>query len=93
MSFTQENKTNVLYCDGCEKHCKFGVKIEEDRFFPTIGGTKIDFFRDENDRTRVAGLSGYDLWREGIKESLHQKIYMLDMARKIAKVCDHYKTR
>lgn len=93
MSFTQENKTNVLHCDGCEKRCKFGVEIEEDRFFPTIGGTKIDFFQDENDNTQVTGCSGCWLWNKGIKESLHQKNYMLDMARKIAKVCDHYKTR
>ena len=31
MSFTQENKTNISICDGCEKRCKLGYYEETEQ--------------------------------------------------------------
>ena len=31
MSFTQENKTNICICDGCEKRCKLGYYEETEQ--------------------------------------------------------------
>lgn len=31
MTFTQENKTNICICDGCEKRCKLGYYEETEQ--------------------------------------------------------------
>ncbi|MBQ2845022.1 MAG: hypothetical protein IJE79_03335 [Alphaproteobacteria bacterium] len=53
MSFTQEKRIKVRKCQGCEKHCEFGVKFEESKVmhegklvskqcvYPTLGGNAI----------------------------------------------------
>lgn len=53
MSFTQEKRIKVCKCQGCEKHCEFGVKSEESKVihkgklvskqcvYPTLGGNAI----------------------------------------------------
>lgn len=53
MSFTQEKRIKVSKCQGCEKHCEFGVKFEESKVihkgklvskqcvYPTLGGNAI----------------------------------------------------
>ena len=53
MSFTQEKRIKVRKCQGCEKHCEFGVKFEDSKVMhegklvskqcvdPTLGGNAI----------------------------------------------------
>lgn len=53
MSFTQEKRIKVRKCQGCEKHCEFGVKYEKSKVmhegklvskqcvYPTLGGNAI----------------------------------------------------
>ncbi len=94
MTFTQKKKTNILHCDGCKKRCKLGVAIaEDDLYFPKIGGSTISSFQDENDNTHTTVRSKTWLSNKGIDHPFDQKNYMLDMARKIAKLCDNYKQR
>lgn len=41
MSFTQENETNLRVCVGCEKHCEFGVSVED--FTVSRDGTTLHY--------------------------------------------------
>ncbi len=43
MSFTQENKTNISICDGCEKRCKLGYyeETEQEAKAKTISARKL----------------------------------------------------
>ena len=43
MSFTQENKTNICICDGCEKRCKLGFyeETEQEAKDKTINARRI----------------------------------------------------
>lgn len=103
MSFTQEKETNLhagpngKICNGCDKHCEFGVhyffrrytnRIEE-WFCPTIGGTTIKQYKGQNgqiiDATRKAPY--YDDGRKSAKEQAFA------LAHEIVKFCDHYKVR
>ena len=94
MSFTQEKKTNILHCDGCKKHCCLDFTlVEEEYFFPMIDGAVIYSFQDENDDTQSPLISKQSLSNKGIKDLYSQRVYVLDMARKIARLCDNYKQR
>lgn len=94
MSFTQEKKTNILHCNGCKKHCSLDFTlVEEEYYFPMIGGDVIDSFQDENDNTQTTVMSKTTLSKKGIEHPFDQSVYMLDMARKIARLCDNYKQR
>ena len=91
MSFTQKKKTNILHCNGCKKHCDLDYTLDEDGdyYFPMIGGAVINSFQDENDNIRSAFISKQSLLNKGID----QRVFMLDIARKIARLCDNYKQR
>ena len=94
MSFTQKKKTNVLHCDGCKKHCYLGFTLGEgEYYYPMIGGAVITSFQDENDNTQRTFKSKTWLSNKGIEHPFDQRVYMLDMARKIARLCDNYKQR
>ena len=108
MSFTQKKKTNILHCDGCKKHCHLGFTLgkgeyyypylgftlgKEEYYYPMIGGAVITSFQDENDNTQTTLKSKTWLSNKGIDHPFDQRVYMLDMARKIARLCDNYKQR
>ena len=59
MAFTQEKRTNIGVCLGCEKHCKYGTVTERQNFvtagnqtvsywyiYPTLAGRIIDSYVD-----------------------------------------------
>ena len=91
MSFTQKKKKNILHCNGCKKHCSLDYTLDEDKeyFLPMIGGAVINSFLDENDKLRGALISTQWVSNNGID----QRVFMLDLARKIARLCDNYKQR
>ena len=94
MSFTQKKKTNILHCDGCKKHCYLGFTLEKEEYYlPMIGRAVITSFQDENDNTKTTIKSKTWLSNKGIEHPFDQRVYMLDMARKIARLCDNYKQR
>ena len=59
MSFTQENEINIKKCNGCEKHCAFGVKCEKTKtmhdgklvikefMYPSLAGKAIKSYRNK----------------------------------------------
>ena len=93
MSFTQETLVNTNRCDGCEKHCKlYYVTVEKESgighdFYPTIGGKKIETYINENGFKTNA--IKYNI---GFNETANIEKVII-MAREIARLCDHYKTR
>ena len=103
MSFTQEHETNLhtgpdgKICDGCDKRCEFGIhyfyrhtnRLEE-WFCPTIDGQPIKRYKGKNgeiiDATqKYYVFSFYDI--DCAKKRINE------LAQKIVKYCDHYKTR
>lgn len=108
MSFTQEKRTNVGVCNGCEKRCVFGVHQEilpcpqgqmpVIRWWPTIGNQVIESFIDHNGLTCTTVLT-YDPKEDADPEKMASawcsliQSTQLGKAYKIAKLCDHYKTR
>ena len=104
MSFTQEKETNLhnvsdgTRCDGCDKHCEFGVhyffrrytnKIEE-WFCPTIDGQPIKRYKGKNGEIFDATQKYYDFSFIDIK---YAKERINELAHKIVKYCDHYKEK
>lgn len=59
MSFTQENEININRCNGCEKHCKFGIAMEENKvirdgklmtqefLYPSLAGKAITSYKNK----------------------------------------------
>ena len=101
MSFTQKGRINIktdqplVYvslgskCDGCDtrcdlgyKHCSFGCHI-----YPAIDDKPIDRYVDENGKIQFVGAV-IDRRKVYI-----QTLQTLVLACKIARLCDHYKTR
>ena len=89
MSFTQEKETNLhnvsdgTRCDGCDKHCKLGF-----HHFTALSVSKR--YKGKNgeifDATqKYYVFSFYDI--ECAKKRINE------LAQKIVKYCDHYKTR
>ena len=101
MSFTQNHRTKIdpkqlqVYipprdrCDGCDKHCQLGYRFSvlADYIYPTINEKIIGSYFDKN----------HNIQYSGIAVNVHivelQKIYAKDLAGKIARLCDYYKTR
>ncbi len=98
MEFTQEKRTNLDICDfctGCDEHCEFGVSVSYKDFrefaYPTIKGKPIKEYLCKNGQVASTGkpvmykdvLNGKSVFRQEI----------IDQARKIATLCDNYKTR
>ncbi len=103
MSFTQKQKINTHYnnsydnfCNGCAKHCKFGVRFYfnihiEESFCPTIDGNSIEEYELPNGKIqqtsqRLRCKDGAWLHDEAEKIAIKK-------AAEIAKLCDYYKTR
>ena len=105
MSFTQEKETNLhnlpdgKFCDGCEKHCKLGFhhftalsvsKGTEKLCCPTIAGQPIKRYKGKNGELFDATQKYYDFTFIDIR---YAKERINELAHKIVKFCDHYKTR
>lgn len=93
MSFTQKQGKNILHCDGCEKHCCFDVYKEKTKLIPKIGSKIIHQFTDRNGMRCGTAEDEESLFSQGYLGPDARLSYMLDKARNIAKLCDHYKTR
>lgn len=102
MSFTQEKMINIKpdqdmpyiptgdYCDGCDakctlgyRRCNFGCHI-----YPTIDGKIIERYIDENYKSQFTGASTVTP-----QQAYQQLLCVQFLAGKIARLCDHYKTR
>ena len=89
MGFTQEKKIEAIqnnFCQGCDEHCVFGVHTYYTGFewvCPSIGCEPIKEYVDENGEKQLAveqrGAVSYN--------------DVIEHARKIATLCDKYKTR
>ena len=105
MSFTQEKETNLhnvadgTRCDGCDKHCKLGFhhftalsvrKGTETLCCPTIDGQPIKRYKGKNGEIFDATQKYYVFSFVDI-ECAKKRIN--ELAQKIVKYCDHYKTR
>ena len=103
MSFTQESETNLhtgpdgKFCDGCDKRCEFDIHYFyrhtnrlEDWFCPTINGKPIKQYKGPNgqiiDASRKVPFHLNIVHRSAEEQAI-------ELAREIAKLCDHYKTR
>ena len=94
MPFTQEKKANV--CHGCNEHCALGhtYDINDEkagviRFYPTIGGKRItEYIGAEGDTVKIdqTCIKAY-------RDSPYYIATSIQLAREIAKQCDHYKKR
>lgn len=84
--FTQEQGTNVLYCNGCTHHCKYGACASRTgpgytlRYVPTLNGKKILTYTMQGGHTTDMTLC------QSAPDALQ-------LAAKISKLCDNYKTR
>ena len=104
MSFTQENETNLhnvpdeTICDGCDKHCKLGFRYLDHpecfpfvyRIYPTIDGKPIEQYRGKNGQTFDIRMPVHYKLRD---EYVDREQQAIELAQKIVKYCDHYKTR
>lgn len=104
MSFTQEKETNLhtgpngTICDGCEKHCKFGIHyfyrnephFLADWFCPTIDGKPIKQYKGPNAQIIDASRIEPCRFDEGPKTAIQQAI---ELAHEIVKFCDNYKVK
>ena len=102
-TFTQESETNLhtcteidetKYCDGCGKRCKFEVHFNylhtPAMFYPVIDGKKIKQYKNQDGEIVAIGKYVPDGRDVGVPNAYEQG---LELAREIAKLCDHYKTR
>lgn len=104
MSFTQEHETNLhtgpdgKLCDGCDKRCKLGFRYLDHRecypfvhwIYPTIDGKLIKQYRGKNGQTFYTRMPvHYKLSAEYVYPAQQA----IELAAKIASLCDHYKTR
>ena len=103
MSFTQEKETNLhtgpdgKICDGCDKRCEFGIdyfyrhtKGLEDWFCPTIDGQPIKRYKGKNGEI-IDATQKYNVFSFYDIDCAKKRIS--ELAHKIVKFCDHYKTR
>lgn len=92
-------------CDGCDCHCKFGIYYfhrDEPRadmpsrsvryFCPTIGGKIIKEYRDQDRQLMFASIRDEGKTDYDYRHVQSAEVYAVEQARKIAKLCDHYKT-
>lgn len=105
MSFTQNHpkkidpKRLLLYvspgdrCDGCDKQCELGyVYVSQGHYiYPTIAGEIIANFRNERN---IRIFAGDDVKKDRTpQQASQQELCVKSFAGKIARYCDHYKTR
>lgn len=107
MSFTQEKETNLhngpdgKFCDGCDKRCKLGHHWFTGWFLsgsnrltdyccPTIDGQPIKQYKGPNGEI-VDAYRIYDGCTPYQRDRMLKQIN--ELAHKIVKYCDHYKTR
>ena len=103
MSFTQERETNLhngpdgKFCDGCDKRCEFDIHYFyrhtnglEDWFCPTINGNPIKQYRGPNGQIIDASRK-VPFHLNIVRMSAEEQA--IELAHKIARLCDHYKTR
>ena len=93
MPFTQEKKTNVVKCHGCDKYCELGVKCVNDVFFPCVDGKKIESYTDKNGNTHSITKTMQEMETMGCKDFADVRRVMVGVAHEVAKLCNHYKTR
>ena len=110
MSFTQENKTNIKVCNGCERRCALGIyeeSLKEARrmarrvgnvpayqlAYPTIAGQYIQSYYDEDGLWKTVMFDVGPLHQEDSAKRKQYEKEILQTARKIARLCDHYKAR
>ena len=106
MSFTQEKRIKINKCQGCEKHCEFGVKFEESKVmlegklvskqcvYPTLDGNAIKSYLNSIGITVNPGFLVMDMPKKINAETMsHITEDMLKEAQLISYLCDHYKTR
>lgn len=84
-----------FWCDGCKNHCRLEVTTDAtgNIFYPVIGGKTITSYIDKNGEPNTAGKPKEHFEDEFYYTTHKISIAMLDIAREIAKLCDHYKTR
>ncbi len=102
-TFTQQHETNLhtgpdgKFCDGCDKRCEFDIHYFychtnrlEDWFCPTINGKPIKQYKGPNgqiiDASREVPFHLNIVHRSAKEQAI-------ELAHKIVKYCDHYKTR
>lgn len=86
--FTQEKQNNIKVCNGCKIHCTIDATNMNGRFYPTFITsipTVITNYIDENGI--IHHISSNTL------PGLDTKEQAIVQARRIAKLCDNYKTR
>ncbi len=105
MSFTQEKLINInpkqvqAYvspgdrCDGCDFECKLGYKYTPYGYhiFPTINGFLIYCYVDEN--YQIQTTSDIVTPNRTTAQARQKELTAKVLAGKIARLCDHYKTR
>ena len=82
MPFSQNKRTNILKCDGCNERCDL-TPVSNDalnankRYKPAIAGTQIDSYTNQNGaKMYTADWTSYDIATE--------------QARTICRLCDKY---
>ncbi len=89
-TLSQINLCRTVKCDGCDERCELGYKncLFKDVIYPTIGTKMIEQYIDCDDTKRHAHIV---IKKE---ESEHaKKLEALNLACKVARLCDKYKTK
>lgn len=106
MSFTQKQGINInpkqvrayvcpgAHCDGCNVQCELGYEYASGGhyyIYPTIGSQVVSSYINENYKMQYTG----DIVKEPrtSQQKFQQELCAKVWAGKIAKLCDHYKTR
>ena len=105
MSFTQKERRNIGVCNGCDKRCALGVHQETTdnagpivSMWPTIARKKIEYFINHQGQSEptIMTLAVKDLPMDANNASVYADLMrqtQIENACKIARLCDHYKTR
>ena len=106
MSFTQEKRTNITsdqapvrfspvsYCDGCDARCELGYEYGHGLnyyIYPTIGGRPMFSYIDKD--CMFQPTSVFVKEPRTPSQVYQQELCAKLLAGKIARLCDHYKTR
>lgn len=107
MKFTQDKKTNVAVCNGCDARCKLGYGSDtklmptyrHEEIYPTIGGEKIKYYYNVMGAREQAvtvlvddKIQGTDMAVVGVMKNIMCE-EKVRLADEISRLCDHYKTR
>lgn len=86
--FTQEKQTNIKKCNGCKIGCKIDAVTLHGRYYPsftTAIPTIVNSYIDKNGKHHFITSNNLP--------GLGTKSQAIKLAHRIAKLCDHYKTR